>query len=153
MTQLALKNLSVDDARARMLADARRLDVETVTLEAALGRVLATAVAATRDQPPFAASAMDGWAIRRADLTPGAAFRVAGESAAGRADAGAGAAGDAGRLCTGAPVPAGADLVVIQEEAQRDGADVRFTAEAGSSSNLRAAGGDFRTGDALLAAG
>ena len=149
----ALKNLTVDDARGRMLADAERLGVETVTLEAALGRVLAHPIAATRDQPPFAASAMDGWAIRRADLTPGAAFRVVGESAAGRAYAGSVAPGEAVRIFTGAPVPAGADLVVIQEEAQRDGDSVRFTAEATAGANIRAAGGDFRTGDALLAAG
>jgi molybdopterin molybdotransferase len=149
----ALKTLSVEDARGRMLADAGRLDVETISLEAALGRVLATAVAATRDQPPFAASAMDGWAIRRADLAPDTSFRIAGESAAGRAFAGAVGPGEAVRIFTGAPVPAGADQVVIQEEAQRDGARVRFAAQAGSGSNIRAAGGDFRTGEALLATG
>jgi molybdopterin molybdotransferase len=82
---LQLKNLSVEEARGRMLADALLLGVETVPLAQALGRTLAQAIDATRDQPPFAASAMDGWAIRRVDLTPDARFRIVGESAAGRA--------------------------------------------------------------------
>lgn len=153
MAQPALKNLSVEEARARMLADARLLGVETVAIGEALGRILAEAVDATRDQPPFAASAMDGWAIRRADLTPNAGFKIAGESAAGRAYPGLVAQGEAVRIFTGAPVPAGADLVIIQEEAQRDGQTVRFTAGENPKSNIRAAGGDFRTGDPLLAAG
>ena len=83
MTQAPLKNLTVQEARARMLADAMPLGVETVAIGEALGRVLAQSIDATRDQPPFAASAMDGWAIRRADLAPDAVFRIAGESAAG----------------------------------------------------------------------
>lgn len=153
MAQTPLKNLAVHEARARMLADASLIGAETVAIGQALGRVLARAVDATRDQPPFAASAMDGWAIRRADLTADAAFRVAGESAAGKAYSGVVGPGETVRIFTGAPVPAGADLVVIQEEARRDGDTVRFAAGDDPRSNIRAAGGDFRSGDRLLEAG
>jgi len=153
MTQAPLKNLTVQEARARMLADAMPLGVETVAIGEALGRVLARSIDATRDQPPFAASAMDGWAIRRADLAPDAVFRVAGESAAGKAYAGVVTQGEAVRIFTGAPVPAGADLVVIQEEARRDGDTVRFAPDDEPRSHIRPAGGDFRSGDRLLEAG
>ena len=153
MAQASLKNLSVEEARARMLADAALLGVETVAIGQALGRVLTQTIDATRDQPPFAASAMDGWAIRRADLTEGAVFRVGGESAAGKAYSGLVRQGEAIRIFTGAPVPAGADLVVIQEEAQRDGDTVRFAADDDPKSNIRPAGGDFRSGDRLLEPG
>lgn len=153
MAQAPLKNLTVEEARARMLAGAAPLGVESVAISKALGRVLAQAVDATRDQPPFAASAMDGWAIRRADLTQAAAFRIAGESAAGKAYCGRLAPGEAVRIFTGAPVPAGADLVVIQEEAQRDGHTVRFAPGEDPKSNIRPAGGDFRSGERLLEAG
>src|SRR4051812_34763683 len=154
MADLAqLKNLTVEDARARVLDGASRLGVETVALEDCLGRTLAEPVVAARHQPPFDASAMDGWVIRRADYAPGKAFAIAGESAAGKAFPTEVAAGQAVRIFTGAPVPAGADLVVIQEEAVRDGDTVRFEAGEAPKSNIRAAGGDFRSGDVLLDAG
>lgn len=149
----SLKNLSVEVARARMLADACLLGVETVDLGQTLGRTLAAAIDADRDQPPFAASAMDGWAIRRIDLTAKAGFRVAGESAAGHGYPGPIGPGEAVRIFTGAPVPTGADLVVIQEEAIRDGDVVRFTTDDDPRSNIRPAGGDFRSGDRLIEAG
>ncbi|WP_082584862.1 gephyrin-like molybdotransferase Glp [Caulobacter sp. Root655] len=149
-----LKNLTVAEARARMLADAAPLGVEEVELAKSVGRVLAAPVVADRDQPPFDASAMDGWAIRRADLTPGARFKVAGESAAGRAHARPVEAGQAVRIFTGAPVPPGADLVVIQENAARDGDVVGFQIDRDPPpGNIRLAGGDFRVGDVLLTAG
>ena len=155
MTSVArpLKNLTVEEARGRILDGAVRLGVETVPLADSLGRVLAAPVVADRHQPPFDASAMDGWAIRRADYAPGGAFAVAGESAAGRAFEREIRAGEAVRIFTGAPVPAGADLVIIQEEAVRDGQTVRFEAGENPKSNIRAAGGDFRAGDVLLEAG
>lgn len=148
-----LKNLTVEDARARILDGAARLGVETVALADSLGRVLAQSVTAARPQPPFDASAMDGWAIRRADYAPGKAFAIAGESAAGKAYPHAVQAGQAVRIFTGAPIPAGADLVVIQEEAVRDGDTVRFDAGEAPKSNIRAAGGDFQAGDVLLEPG
>ncbi|MBO9559923.1 MAG: molybdopterin molybdotransferase MoeA [Caulobacter sp.] len=149
-----MKNLTVAEARGRMLSDAARLGVEEVALTDAVGRVLAAPIVADRDQPPFDASAMDGWAIRRADLTPGATFQVVGESAAGRAYAQPVQSGQAVRIFTGAPVPPGADLVVIQENAARDGDTVSFTIDRDPPpSNIRSAGGDFRSGDLLLADG
>lgn len=149
----ALKNLTVEDARGRMLEGAARLGVETVALQSAVGRVLAQDIVADRHQPPFDASAMDGWAIRRADYGAVKAFAIAGESAAGRAYPKALQAGEAVRIFTGAPVPAGADLVVIQEEAARDGDRVTFWAGDAPKANIRLAGGDFRSGDRLLETG
>ncbi len=152
-TAPSLRNLTVEDARARILADAGRLGVEAVPLEHSLGRVLAAPVVADRAQPPFDASAMDGWAIRRADYAPGEAFAIVGESAAGKAYPRTIQAGEAVRIFTGAPVPAGADLVIIQEEAARDGDTVRFEAGEAPKANIRPAGGDFRSGDVLLPEG
>jgi molybdopterin molybdotransferase len=147
------RNLTVENARGRILDGASRLGVETVPLTESLGRVLAQPVVADRHQPPFDASAMDGWAIRRVDYAPGKAFAVAGESAAGKAYPHQVQAGEAVRIFTGAPVPTGADLVIIQEEAVRDGDTVRFEAGEDPKSNLRPAGGDFKAGDMLLEAG
>jgi hypothetical protein len=95
-----------------------------VALAEAAGRVLAEPVFATRDQPPFAASAMDGYAVRIADAVPGARLRVVGEAPAGRAWAGEIGPGEALRIFTGAPMPQGAERVVIQEDVTRDGAEI-----------------------------
>jgi len=145
-----MKLLTVSDARARMLAEIAPLGAEAVALGAAIGRVLAEDVTAGRDQPPFRASAMDGWAVRSTDV-PGA-LAIVGESAAGHGYAGALAAGQAVRIFTGAAVPAGADTVVIQEDAQRDGDRVTVPA-ARLGANIRPAGGDFAAGEALLRRG
>lgn len=145
-----MKLLTVDDARARMLAEIAPLAAETVLLSQAIGRVLAEDVAAVRDQPPFAASAMDGWAVRSID-TPGT-LRIAGESAAGHGFAGRVGPHEAVRIFTGAAVPDDADAVVIQENAERDGDQVRVPA-APQGANIRPAGGDFRADDRLLRSG
>ncbi len=145
-----MKLLAVEDARARMLAEISPLAAETIPLRAAIGRVLAEDVAAVRDQPPFPASAMDGWAVRSAD-TP-ASLAIIGESAAGHGYEGALETGQAVRIFTGAAVPAGADSIVIQEDATREGDRVTVPA-APAGANLRPAGGDFRAGQPLLAAG
>ena len=145
-----LRLLSVEDARARMLAEVSALPAENVALNRAIGRVLAQDVAAIRDQPPFTASAMDGWALRSADA-PGALL-IIGESAAGHGYDGALGAGQAVRIFTGAAVPAGADTVVIQEDATREADRVTVPASA-AGENIRPAGGDFRAGQALLAKG
>lgn len=142
--------LSVDEARARMLAEIAPLPVETVRLAESIGRVLAEEVAAVRDQPPFRASAMDGWAVRAAD-GPGS-LRIVGESAAGQGYQGEVRAREAVRIFTGAAVPDGCDAVVIQEDAQRDGDAVRVP-EAKPGQNVRPAGGDFRRGERLLEPG
>ena len=145
-----MKLLSVDDARARVLAEVQPLSAERVTLAQSIGRVLAEDVTAVRDQPPFAASAMDGWAVRSADA-PGT-LKIVGESAAGHGFPGVVQAGEAVRIFTGAAVPSGCDAIVIQEDATRDGETVSVPAvEPGH--HLRAAGGDFKAGAALLAQG
>lgn len=139
----------VAQARAAMLGAVRPLGLENVTLEAALGRVLARDVTASRDQPPFAVSAMDGYALRSADA-PGT-LALTGESAAGHGFDGACEAGCAIRISTGAALPAGADTVVMQEDVQRDGARVTVPA-ARPGQNIRPQGGDFHAGDMLLQA-
>ena len=146
-----MKNLTVEEARARMLARVPRLDAEAVALTAAaMGRVLAETVTATRDQPPFDASAMDGWAVRFEDARGGARLKVAGESAAGSGYGGGLKPGEAGRIFTGASIPVGADTVVIQEEATRDGDSVVLASVPGTERYIRPRGGDFKAGDALL---
>jgi molybdopterin molybdotransferase len=142
--------LSVEAARARMLAWAETLPAQTLTLADAAGRTLAEDVHAIRDQPPYHSSAMDGWAAAAADI-PGR-LRIVGESAAGTPFEAALARGEAVRIFTGAAVPMGADTVVIQEVAKRDGDFVELpTAPRGDY--VRPAGGDFRTDARLLAKG
>ncbi len=145
-----MKLLAVEAARAIILARAAPLGVEDVALSDAAGRVLARDVAASRDQPPFAASAMDGWAVRAAD-TPGR-LTIVGESAAGRGFAGVVGEGQAVRIFTGAPAPVGADSVVIQEDARREG-DVVEVPRVTDPRHIRPAGLDFKAGERLLTAG
>jgi molybdopterin molybdotransferase len=147
--------LSVADALARVLASAPQpLDSETLPLGAALGRTLARDLIALRTQPPFANSAMDGYALRAIDIAnPPARLRVIGESAAGRAFAGAVGAGEAVRIFTGAPMPDGADCVLIQEDATREGDFVIAHVKDKPIPNIRAAGLDFREGERVLARG
>jgi molybdopterin molybdotransferase len=142
------------EALARMLAQVGPLEREAVALEAALGRALAQDVDARRDQPPFDSSSMDGWAVRRADaLTAEASLKVIGESAAGRGLGRPVGPGEAARIFTGAPVPDGADWVVIQENATREGDAVRLGPLETVSRNIRPRGGDFAAGQRLLSRG
>jgi molybdopterin molybdotransferase len=145
-----VKLLSVDDARARMLAEIAALPAETVPLAQSIGRVLAEDVTAMRDQPPFAASAMDGWAMRAAD-TPGS-LKIVGESAAGHGFEDRVSAGEAVRIFTGAALPEDCDAMVIQEDAERDGDTVRVPGVK-SGHYIRPAGGDFKAGAVLLERG
>ena len=132
-----------------MLSHARVMESETIALADALNRTLAQDVTAQRAQPPFNASAMDGYAVRSAD-TPGA-LRVIGEAIAGRAFVGALGAGECVRIFTGAPIPEGADAILIQEDAERDGDSVRAPrVEAGL--HVRAIGRDYAPGATLLSA-
>lgn len=147
--------LPVDAALARILAHAHPLGAETVAVDRAAGRVLAADLAAARTQPPFPSSAMDGYAVRSADvLDVGRRLRVIGASVAGRAFGGAVSSGEAVRIFTGAPVPAGADTVLIQEDARVVGDKLIEVAEAGTPGrHVRAAGLDFREGEVLVRAG
>lgn len=140
--------ISVEDALARLFALVSPLPAETVPLRAGAGRVLAAPVIAPRDQPPFAASAMDGYAVCGAVL-PGMKFTVIGESAAGRASGLAPGPGEAVRIFTGAPLPQGADRVVIQEDVTRSGSEITLGERLDDSPNIRPAGGDFRAGDSI----
>ncbi|MBK8009309.1 MAG: molybdopterin molybdotransferase MoeA [Rhizobiales bacterium] len=142
--------LPVEEALRKLLDGAAHLAAEQVPLDHAIGRVLAADVKALRSQPPFDVSAMDGYAARAGDL--GAALRVAGESAAGHVYANELKSGEAVRIFTGAVVPQGADVVVEQEVAQRDGNSVTLKAHP-AGKNIRPAGHDFREGDLLLPKG
>jgi len=145
-----MKLLAVDEARARMLAEIAPLAAESVPLAKSIGRVLAEDVAAVRDQPPFPASAMDGWAVRGAD-TPGT-LKIVGESAAGHGYESAVGAGETVRIFTGAAVPQGCDAIVIQEDATHDG-DTVTVPQVAAGHFVRPAGGDFAKGDLLLKRG
>lgn len=143
--------ISVEDARARLFAAARVLPVETVDLADGAGRTLVAPIRATRNQPPFAASAMDGYALRSVD---GAGpLNVIGESAAGHRFCGTLGAGEAVRIFTGAPVPAEADTVVIQEDVVREGTTITLAQAALPGANIRARGLDIRQGENVLDAG
>ena len=145
--------LPVTDAQARLLALTAPLPVERVPLVEAVGRWAAETVVALRDQPAHDLSAMDGYAIRYAER-PGP-WTVVGESAAGGGLGRPLGAYEAARIFTGAPVPAGADSVLIQEEATRDGARLSMTGEGPLriGGNIRPQATDFAIGAHLIAAG
>lgn len=140
--------ISVDEALKLVLSLATPTGVEDIALQDADGRILARPATARLTQPPFDAAAMDGYAMRYADRHD--SLTVVGEAAAGRAWDGTIAPGQAVRIFTGAPVPAGADMVVMQENVTRDGQTIRLT-DAADKRNIRARGGDFATGDTVPA--
>jgi molybdopterin molybdotransferase len=143
--------LGVAEALARVLALMAPVGTERVALAEAGGRVLAEPAVATRDQPPFDATAMDGYAVRAADATEGAALRVVGEAPAGRRWPGRLGAGEAVRIFTGAPMPDGADAVLIQEDAERAGEAVRCRLTVAPGAHVRRRGLDFAAGAGLAA--
>jgi len=146
--------MPVAEALARVLADARPLEAETVPLEQAFGRVLAEDMTALRTQPPTAMSAMDGYAVRAADVAQApVTLTLIGEVAAGHPFAGEVKAGQTARIFTGGVMPAGADTVVIQEITARDGDRVTIQKPAAPGRNVRAGGIDFRQGEPLLGKG
>ncbi len=142
--------IPVGEALERLFALAPPPRVEEVPLVEAGGRILLRPMRAMRDQPPFAASAMDGYALRAAEVRPGARLRVVGEAAAGRRFDRTLEPGEAARILTGAPLPAGADAVVIQEEVLREGEWIRLSQTA-VAAHVRPAGNDFRAGAELAA--
>lgn len=145
--------LSVDDALARVLSGAARLGAETAPLAQARGRTLADDLVARRTQPPVAVSAMDGYALRGADLSPGARLKLVGESAAGHGYDAPLQPGEAVRIFTGAPVPEGADAILLQEDALVADGAVAARDGAMAGRHIRAAGLDFSEGAVALAAG
>ncbi|HET7886214.1 MAG TPA: gephyrin-like molybdotransferase Glp [Bradyrhizobium sp.] len=146
--------MPVADALAAVLSGAQALPEEMVTLDLAYKRILARDLAALRTQPPAPMSAMDGYAVRAADVSQaGVRLKVTGEIAAGRPFNGSVGPGEAVRIFTGGVIPQGADAVVIQEDTSIEGDGIRITEAAVLGRHIRRAGVDFREGDVLLKAG
>lgn len=142
--------LSVEEATQRILAAFKPLGSERVALEDALGRTLAATARAQFDQPPFSASAMDGYAVRSIDQGP---RRLIGAAPAGHPFAGIVGPSETVRLFTGSQVPEGADAVLAQEDARAADEMVEFSAEPFPGKFVRAQGLDFRAGDTLVEKG
>lgn len=141
--------ISTAEALAKVLALMAPLPVEEVALRRAAGRVLARPLAARMDQPPFATAAMDGYAL---GPVAGDSFIIIGEAAAGKRFSGALRPGEAVRIFTGAPMPEGAESLVIQEDTRTEGGVLYLTkALPAPGANIRPAGTDFRKGEALSA--
>ncbi|MEO1206224.1 MAG: gephyrin-like molybdotransferase Glp [Pseudomonadota bacterium] len=146
--------LSVAEARARILADVVPVgETDVVPLEDAVSRVLASDLTARHDQPPFAASAMDGYAVRATDIAAGLTrFEVMGEAAAGHGFQDDIAQGQTVRIFTGAPLPPGADAIVIQENVRREGNHINVVDGQPDPSHVRPKAGDFQQGAAVISA-
>jgi len=146
--------LPVEQALSRILEALRPLPSEVVALSDALGRVTAAPIRARRTQPPAAMSAMDGYAVRGADVaTVPATLTQVGTSAAGAGYRGTVGAGECVRIFTGAPLPEGADAIVIQEDTTVDGDQITMTEAVTAGTYVRAAGLDFKEGDEGVAGG
>ncbi|MHC0053025.1 molybdopterin molybdotransferase MoeA [Actibacterium sp. D379-3] len=141
--------ISVEAALARIFDLVAPLGVEDVALAEAAGRVLAAPVAARRDQPPFAAAAMDGYALNAVEAETDAQFKVIGTAAAGHGFAGRVGPGQTVRIFTGAPVPEGADRVIIQEDTSRSGDIITLGHALDRGPHIRPAGADFKVGDRI----
>lgn len=146
--------IPVIEARSRIVAALPQMAAETVAVSAASGRVLAQDVAARRTQPPFDVSAMDGWACRQADLASlPTKLKPVGHAAAGGRHDGTVGAGECVRIFTGAPLPDGADAIVIQEDADLAGGILTVREAPKPGQWIRKAGLDFAEGQVLLPAG
>jgi molybdopterin molybdotransferase len=146
--------ISVEEALSRLLAPLEKLPLEQISIVDAIGRVLAEDLAARRTQPPFAVSAMDGYAVRAEDLAAvPTELRIVAEVPAGAGFGGHVGPGEAARIFTGAPMPAGTDTIVIQEDTEREGDRVRVLEGAAPGRYVRREGLDFGEGDVLLRAG
>jgi len=146
--------ISVADALAHILDGVTPLPAENAPLSEALGRVLTADVVALRTQPPEDLSAMDGYAVRAADVASvPVALDLVGEVAAGHPFAGRIEKGQAARIFTGGVVPPGADTIVIQENTKREGNRVTISTGAPPNKHVRRAGLDFKQGQVLLPRG
>lgn len=148
--------LPVAEAQGRLFGQATPIEqAETVPLAEADGRVLAEDLKARLTQPPFHASAMDGYALRQEDAAePGAILKLIGTSAAGRAFEGRVGKGETVRIFTGAPVPEGADSVLLQEDVVKlPNGEIRSTYPVRPGQHVRPRGQDFAQGETVLAAG
>ena len=143
--------LSAKETLEKTLALVGPLGIETAPLHEAAGRVLAAPISAQRNQPPFDASAMDGYAVRADEATLGATLTVVGEIPAGGAYEGEMPPASTVRIFTGAPMPAGADAVLIQEDATRDGDSLTVDEAPAKGAHIRPGGLDFLAGSRLTA--
>lgn len=145
--------LSVDEALAVILANVGATKVETIAVGDGLGRALAKDCVSAIDQPPFRASAMDGYVVRFEDAAKGARLSLIGEAAAGSPIARSVGKSEAVRIFTGGAVPEGADHIVIQEDVRRDGNSIHIAEDQPKRANIREAGIDFRAGSKLKSKG
>ncbi|HDR2796141.1 molybdopterin molybdotransferase MoeA [Enterobacter cloacae] len=146
--------MPLDTALTQMLNRISPLqDHETLPLVRCFGRIAARDIVSPLNVPGFDNSAMDGYAVRLADIQTGLALPVAGKAFAGQPFNGEWPAGSCIRIMTGAPVPAGCDAVVMQEETEQTDEGVRFTASARAGQNIRRAGEDITLGATVFSAG
>jgi len=138
--------ISVTEALEKLFLIAKVTPVETVELKKCLGRVLAKPLESTRSNPPFPSSAMDGYAINKANLKSGAEFKVIGESAAGHSYPKKINKNEAVRIFTGSRVPDGANLVLMQEDVEADKKFIIVKENFDKKSNIRLEGSDFSKG-------
>ncbi len=145
--------LAYEEALQKVLGATSTIGSQTIPLSRALGRVLAAPVISRITQPPFDGSAMDGYAVIADDVKPGARLEKIGESQAGKGFEGRVKNGQCVRIFTGAPMPEGADSVIIQELASADGRLIRFEKPVRTGQNVRPRGQDFMAGEKLLEEG
>ncbi len=145
--------ISVEEASARILATFTPVGAETVALAEAAGRISAAPVIARTTQPPADVSAMDGFAVRAEEARDGAALRLIGSAPAGHPFAGSVGAGETVRIFTGSFIPAGADAVLLQEDADAEEGGVRVRETVRPGQHIRRQGQDFAAGEAVIAAG
>jgi molybdopterin molybdotransferase len=145
--------MPVDEALARIVRKLPALGSETIRLATANGRVLAKPLTSSHNQPPFDSSAMDGYAVRADEVFPGKPLKLAGTAQAGARFIGMMQPGQCVRIFTGAPMPIGADSVIMQEDATANGNQIAFSRAIKPGTNVRKMGFDFRRGAELLPAG
>ncbi|MCG8491360.1 MAG: hypothetical protein MI743_07070, partial [Sneathiellales bacterium] len=146
--------ISVEEARQNILSSLEPVSTETVSLNAASGRILAEDIRARRTQPPADMSAMDGYAVKAEDVkTVPVSLKVVGEAPAGGSYDKLVQSGEAVRIFTGGPLPEGTDAIVIQEDTDRDGDTVLIKESSALGKFVRKAGIDFKEGDIGLQAG
>tara|TARA_B100000787_G_scaffold62456_1_gene45875 strand:+ start:3141 stop:4325 length:1185 start_codon:yes stop_codon:yes gene_type:complete len=143
--------ITVEQALSHILNLVDPLDMEMVSLDQAAGRILAKDAVACRDQPPFASSAMDGYAVKSEDMSDGAILNIIGESAAGSRFDGIVTSGSAVRIFTGAPVPEGADQILIQEDCTFLNKTIIVNKNLDTNYYIRPSGGDFKVGSIISA--
>lgn len=145
--------LSLDEALSRIFALCQTLGTEEIPINNAVGRYLAAPVHAQITQPPFNASAMDGYALQSGDAQDGQSLLMIGASQAGQGFEGIITKGQCTRIFTGAPLPTGADTVIMQENVTADGSNITINKGANKGNNIRQTGQDFTKDQELIAAG